>query len=298
MKRKTFFYLLFAFCLVIPGIANAQGMVANIADQVLTELRKNLTRPLHRSEPILSTSFVNLNDFNQGSPLGVMLGDYVSGGLTKFGYKVKEIRLDQTNMIIEPKTGEYVLTRNVSKLDSSPQCKVLLVGTYTISPDQRIYLTARLIDSEDGTILSSALISARANQAIRDLAGLGIAVRSEKNEEKIVEKQETAEVVESAEKLKAMEVAEEKMKEEVASVMSSEPLQGPYESGQIFLSLNVPDDICRVQGRLKDLGLYTYHVDGIWGKRSQHALQVFKRISRLPDPKVWDLETQKKLFKY
>lgn len=296
MKRKTFFYLLFAFCLVIPGIANAQGMVANIADQVLTELRKNLTRPLHRSEPILSTSFVNLNDFNQGSPLGVMLGDYVSGGLTKFGYKVKEIRLDQTNMIIEPKTGEYVLTRNVSKLDSSPQCKVLLVGTYTISPDQRIYLTARLIDSEDGTILSSALISARANQAIRDLAGQRVDVNAaEVKAKESAEKQEVAKVIEE---LDAMETAKKQMKEVTESVASPVVSQGPYESGQIFLSLNVPDDICRVQGRLKDLGLYTYHVDGIWGKRSQHALQVFKRISRLPDPKVWDLETQKKLFKY
>ncbi len=287
MKRKIIFCLLLILCFVIPGVANAKGMVANIANQVLTELRKNLTRPLHRSEPILSTSFVNLNDFNQGSPLGVMLGDYVSGGLTKFGYKVKEIRLDQTNMIIEPKTGEYVLTRNVSKLDNSPQGKVLLVGTYTISPDQRIYLTARLVDSEDGTILSSALISARANQAIRDLAGQRVDVRA-------VE----AEAKEVAKEIETKEMVEELVKEGSATVASSAVPQNQYETGQIFLSLNVPDDICRVQGRLKDLGLYTYHVDGIWGKRSQHALQVFKRISQLPDPKVWDLETQKKLFKY
>lgn len=278
MKKIAF--VLLAVCLwQTSAVADNRGPVSWITEQVLVGLRQNLTRPLHRTDPVLTTSFVDLNNFDQGSPLGVMLGEYVAVGLTRYGYKVQEIRLDRSNMIVKSQTGEYILTRHVENLEGSPPGKVLLTGTYTLNQDNRLYVTARLVNSMDGSVLSSTLVSVRATNAIRRLCEASLEVRSQPKAVIDEPKEEIAEVESSTPEVEQLP-----------------PPRGPYATGDIFLSLNVPDDVRRVQGRLKDLGLYTFRVDGIWGKRSQHALKLFKSVNRLPNPQTWDVETQQKLF--
>ncbi len=276
MKKIAFVLLAVACLWQTPAMADNSGTVTWIAEQILVGLRHNLTRPLHRTEPVLATSFVDLKNFDQASSLGIMLGEYVAVGLSRYGYKVTEMRLDQASMVVKPGTGEYILTRHIENLERSPQGKVMLTGTYSLSPDNRLYVTARLVNSSDGTVLSSTLVTARATAPLIELCNQQVEVRVSQDEEEV-----------------DLPVEEEIVPEEVEV---TPPPRGPYASGDIFLSLNVPDDIRRVQGRLKDLGLYTFRVDGIWGKRSQHALKLFKRVSQLPNPQTWDVETQKKLF--
>ncbi len=271
--KKNVFLLLTVLCFwYSPATANGLGPVSWISEQLLIGLRHNLTRPLHRTEPVLATSFVPLSNFDQGSPLGIMLGKYVAVGLTRYGYKVTEICLDRSSILIKPQTGEYILTRHIDSLENAPQGKVMLIGTYSLTPDNHLYVTARLVNSVDGTVLSSTLVTARVTDALRQMCDQRLAVRPQQ-------------------------------KGKLSSGMASEletdanpAAKGPYASGEIFLSLNVSADVRKVQGRLKDLGLYSSKVDGVWGKKSQHALKLFKSVSQLPNPDTWNIETQKKLF--
>ncbi len=268
--KKIVFLLLTVICFWhTPATAEGLGPVSWITEQLLVGLRHNLTRPLHRTEPILTTSFVPLSNFDQGSPLGIMLGKYVGVGLTRYGYKVTEICLDRSSMLIKPQIGEYIQTRHVDSLENSPQGKVMLTGTYSLTPDNHLYVTASLINSVDGTVLSSTLVTARTTDAIRQLCNQHLEVRPQQKVEPADTETEAA---------------------------AQHPAKGPYASGDIFLSLNVPADVRRVQGRLKDLGLYRSKVDGVWGKKSQYALKLFKSVSQLPNPDTWNIETQKKLF--
>ena len=62
------------------------------------------------------------------------------------------------------------------------------------------------------------------------------------------------------------------------------------------ITLCSAQDVKSIQKRFKELGLYEYAIDGIWGKRSKKALEYFKKAHGLENYTQWDLETQKKLF--
>lgn len=65
---------------------------------------------------------------------------------------------------------------------------------------------------------------------------------------------------------------------------------------QRLLDLNARDDAKAVQQKLKDGGLYTWTVDGVFGERSRDALTLFKITKGLPNDSVWDMATQRTLF--
>lgn len=72
---------------------------------------------------------------------------------------------------------------------------------------------------------------------------------------------------------------------------------GPYETGREALDPRDMGHAKLIQARLADLGFYTMAVDGKFGKGSYGALNAFKRASGLPDDIIWDMPTQKALFR-
>ena len=72
---------------------------------------------------------------------------------------------------------------------------------------------------------------------------------------------------------------------------------GPFESGREALDPRDMGHAKLIQARLAELGFYTMAVDGKFGKGSYGALQAFKRARGLPDDVIWDMPTQKALFR-
>lgn len=66
--------------------------------------------------------------------------------------------------------------------------------------------------------------------------------------------------------------------------------------GPRLLTLGSKNNVSLIQKRLAELGYYTSKIDGIWGKGSKAALKSFKVRNGLGYSKVWDIETQRKLF--
>jgi hypothetical protein len=86
------------------------------------------------------------------------------------------------------------------------------------------------------------------------------------------------------------------MKKKSAPVVV-ERVMGPIESGAVFLKISDIEDAKIVQTKLRDLGYYTKKIDGLFGKGSKKALLEYKIDQGLSEETIWDLETQKTLFR-
>ncbi|MCF6245921.1 MAG: peptidoglycan-binding protein [Desulfobacula sp.] len=90
-----------------------------------------------------------------------------------------------------------------------------------------------------------------------------------------------------------------KQKFDTATVVSDNPgvSNGSFSSGMVFLNPAVAKDAKIIQKRLSELGFYTMKIDGAFGKGSQRSLMAFKKTNGLAKNSVWNLKTQKALFK-
>ena len=123
-----------------------------IADH-LTERALPPLIPRHPDMPILVTTFVDNNDLEQTSHFGRVLQEHIASRLVQLGYTVREMKLSNT-LHIEPKSGETILSRELTQISSGQQAQAILVGT--ISRTNRIlYISARLINPVNSNILAT-----------------------------------------------------------------------------------------------------------------------------------------------
>ncbi|TKB27635.1 hypothetical protein FCL47_05750 [Desulfopila sp. IMCC35006] len=108
----------------------------------------------HQPEmPVLVTTFVDNNDLEQTSHFGRVLQEHITSRLVQLGYTVREMKLANT-LHIEPKSGETILTRDLSQLSAGQQAQAILVGTISRS-DRILYISARLINPVNNNILAT-----------------------------------------------------------------------------------------------------------------------------------------------
>ena len=109
--------------------------------------------PRQDTLPILVTTFVDNNDLQQTSSLGRILQEQIASRLVQLGYTVREIKLGNT-LHIEPKSGETILTRDLTQLKAEQQAQAILVGTIART-DKILYISARLINPTNNNILAT-----------------------------------------------------------------------------------------------------------------------------------------------
>ena len=95
--------------------------------------------PLHPDMPVLVTSFVDNNDLTKTSRFGRLLQEHIASRMVQLGYTVREIKLTRT-INIDPKSGETILSRDLSKVSGELQAQAILAGTISRS-DRMLYLS-------------------------------------------------------------------------------------------------------------------------------------------------------------
>ena len=254
-------------------VAHASRSGADLDDISYTAgdmLERNLLYNLDRTLPILSTSFVNLDNLKETSAFGRLMGVQVASRFSQHGYRMIDIRLSSGKMLVQEKNGELVLSRDMKRINSSQDAQAIIVGTYTIVGN-RAFLSTRLLSTLDNTILSSYNFSIRMGDLLKELAQKGI---------------------NSAVTKKTVPKKAGMANHNSRSAMNRDPVS----SGTVFLKLSNPLAAKIVQSHLFRLGYYTSKVDGKWGKKSRLALASFKRERKLPNVNRWDMGTQMALF--
>lgn len=252
----------------IPGYAQPHPefhrhlSVEEIARYIGFNLHENIRSYIDKTSPVAYCTFVDIDDLEKTSSFGRMLGDSVGAFLSRKGYKVIETQLRDGRLAIRENAGQFGLTREMQSLRNDFQIQAILVGTYKIVDEESVYVSSRLINAVDNSILSSFSLHFPIHKSLLSLFEAGTAGHAGKKSSKTD--------------------AEE----------SARP-----ENGIAVLSLDNPADIRTVQKKLSELGLYDHRIDGIWGKRSEKALEYFKKAHGLwKGAASWDLRTQKTLF--
>lgn len=123
-----------------------------IADD-LTQAAQPPLVPRHPEMPILVTTFVDNNALEKTTAFGRVLQEHISSRLVQLGYTVKEIKLAE-NLLIEPGSGESILSRELRDISPSVTSQAILVGTISRA-NRTLYISSRFINPTISTILSS-----------------------------------------------------------------------------------------------------------------------------------------------
>lgn len=130
-----------------PSAVFNSGMIF-LADQ----LDRN-TAGAGRERPTVITSFANLNDLNESSALGRLVGEHLMHELQVRAWEVVDVRM--TRDLIINQAGEFSLSRDISHLREAFPLANVVTGTYAVTRDG-VILNVRIIDSASGRVLSTA----------------------------------------------------------------------------------------------------------------------------------------------
>ncbi|PID76382.1 MAG: hypothetical protein CSB24_06890 [Deltaproteobacteria bacterium] len=109
--------------------------------------------PRHPDKPILTTTFVNNNNLQETSDFGRTLQQHLSSRLVQIGYTVEEVKL-RSNLLIQPKRGEFMLSRHLYNLKGNHKAQAVMVGTFSFT-GRTMYISARLVNPINQIIISS-----------------------------------------------------------------------------------------------------------------------------------------------
>ncbi|WP_299734708.1 FlgO family outer membrane protein [uncultured Endozoicomonas sp.] len=126
--------------------------ISQKAAVIMAEKAKN---DLPAGATILSTSLADINQLSKTTPLGRVLGEQLSSGLSDIGYSLIEIKMRDSVFISNHNGGEFSLSRNLDNLSKTYKADAIVTGTYAIG-SHTVYISARMIDTSSKHVISTA----------------------------------------------------------------------------------------------------------------------------------------------
>ncbi len=117
-------------------------------------LLKGVRVGVHRNQPILVASLVNINNVQQSSTLGRIVAEQIGSRLVQQGYKVIELKMRTDSVFVQEKTGELLLSREFKNISVQHDANTVVVGTYA-KGKEAVYMNIKLVRAQDSVILSS-----------------------------------------------------------------------------------------------------------------------------------------------
>ncbi len=118
-------------------------------------------------QPVVVTTFVDLNNLNRSSVFGRVLAERLLNEMHLAGFTVSEIRKGR-DIFIREEVGEMILSRDTRELLGRSNARAVLAGTY-VATDDSVIINARLIDVNSPLILSSCSYNLRMNDKVMKL---------------------------------------------------------------------------------------------------------------------------------
>ncbi len=149
-----------------PGAPNRQQVNADdekhlikasydAVDRMLGEVETSRLRfDLIKSKPLIVASFVNIDNIQESSTFGRIIGEQVGSRFSQNGYPVVEVKMRADSVMVREGTGELVLSRHLQDLSFEHSAQAVVAGTYAQAKDF-VYVTMKLIRAEDGIIVYS-----------------------------------------------------------------------------------------------------------------------------------------------
>ncbi len=137
------------------------------AKYLALNIKQQLRHPEVINQPIVVTTFVDLNNLAESSVFGRILAERVLNELHKAGFTVSEIRKGR-DIFIREELGELILTRDAKEALSRLNARAILAGTYVVTV-HGVAVNARLIDINSPLILSSSAYDLKMTDELKKL---------------------------------------------------------------------------------------------------------------------------------
>jgi len=134
---------------------SAFGEISGPAETLALEMARWLEVDARQTR-LAVTTFVDVNDLTRTSAFGRALTDSLMAFLHRQGFEVMELR-KTASLLIQPRTGEFYLSREMVHLAAQQEISAVVVGTYTEALNV-VLVSARLISAVDGQVLSTSLL--------------------------------------------------------------------------------------------------------------------------------------------
>ena len=129
---------------------NLNSRVIFLADQLVRNINNKL-----KYEPVVVTTFVNLDNMKETSSLGRLIAENLIHELQVRGWKVFDIRLAR-DIVVKPQ-GEFSITRDIKNIRNYYRVNSVITGTYAITSNS-VIVNARIIDVKSGVVVSTGQI--------------------------------------------------------------------------------------------------------------------------------------------
>ncbi len=143
--------------------ANSFG---SLVESLVKKQEKKILTTL-KDEVVLISDFVNIEKLNNKSKLGFLLAENLKNSISNRGIIIKQVELSRYFQY--GKSGFNMLTRKHSEIiQNELDSQYALIGSYTFTKESLIVFM-RLVDIQNGTILSSATGSTLMDGEIREM---------------------------------------------------------------------------------------------------------------------------------
>lgn len=172
MSTTLSLVILAAALLVLPGAGGAEqpGTPSNAATSIemvpaqssvghlnasliflADQIERNVDKKYY-ANPVIITSFVNLDNVKKTSGLGRLISENLMHELQVRKWNVIDIRL--VKEVIVDESGEFSLSRDIKKIKDSYNIRGIVTGTYS-TVDDHVIVNARVMDIDSGIVVSS-----------------------------------------------------------------------------------------------------------------------------------------------
>ena len=122
--------------------------VGIISDRLIEKVPSDIERPA----VLVVTTFVQLDDFTRTSRFGMLLAEQLLSRLAGRGFLLRETRMK--DIFYQGPDGEFVLSREFSKVAQELDARLVLLGTYLEARDH-VLVNTRLVDFQKQAVIAS-----------------------------------------------------------------------------------------------------------------------------------------------
>ena len=125
------------------------------------------------TRPVLYSTAVNLNDYDQTTNFGRLMSEALATALTQhWENKVINMNLRQGGVPIIPRQGEFLLSRDISELAMDFNAGAVMLTTYTVALD-KVYVNVELVNVHHNAVVAAVMfdipLGPRTEALLRDI---------------------------------------------------------------------------------------------------------------------------------
>ncbi|VAX18253.1 hypothetical protein MNBD_NITROSPINAE04-559 [hydrothermal vent metagenome] len=116
-------------------------------------IKERLRKPRTIGQPMVVTTFVDLNNLSKSSVFGRVMAEQLLNKLHEAGFTVSELRKGK-DIFMRQELGEMILSRDAHEVLNKSTADAVLAGTYVATSDS-VIINARLLAVNSPLVLSS-----------------------------------------------------------------------------------------------------------------------------------------------